>query len=64
MKLYCVKFDAYYDKQKDVWLEEKCTPIKPLTKAEEQMACYYNCWDRPDRPSEVDRTEQESGWIY
>ena len=41
MKKYCEKHDAYYDDEKDVWLEKKC-----------KSNCWF-CVGRPKRPSEV-----------
>ncbi len=43
MKQYNQKHDAYYDDEKDVWLEEAC----------EDPGCEY-CSQRPAHPSEVE----------
>jgi len=42
MKKYCEKHDAYYDDEKDEWLEEGCG----------QSFCDL-CNNRPTKPSEV-----------
>lgn len=41
-KLYCEKYDSYYDKDADVWLEDKCA----------SKTCSF-CLNRPDKPSDV-----------
>ena len=43
MKKLCEKHDAYYDDEKDIWLESKC-----------QNDCSF-CNNRPDKPSQVNR---------
>ena len=44
MNKYCEEHDAYYDSEKDIWLEKGCT----------SKVCSY-CKDRPDKPSEVNK---------
>lgn len=41
-KQYSTRYDVYYDKEKDVWLETKCSDKK----------CTY-CAERPKKPSDV-----------
>jgi len=43
VKRYCEEFDAYYDDEKDIWLEHKCGMDDG----------YCNCHLRPDKPSMV-----------
>ena len=43
MKKLCERYDAYYDDEKDEWLETGCPDIEN---------CGF-CKDRPDKPSEV-----------
>lgn len=42
-RLYCARFDAYYCKVCDEWLEGRCR----------DPACEF-CKDRPEKPSEMD----------
>lgn len=47
------KFDAYYCQDCDLWLEPKCSEV-PLGNAPEgDPLCWFNCWERPDKPSQV-----------
>lgn len=39
---YCEQYDAFYDSEKDKWLEETCSDV----------FCEY-CSNRPSKPSEV-----------
>ena len=55
--MYCEKFDAYYDEEKDEWTSKKCCTVEPATQQDKMMTCWYNCWDRPDKPSMVRREE-------
>lgn len=42
MKKYSEQYDSYYDYEKDVWLEDKCSVDN----------CSF-CRDRPIRPSQI-----------
>ena len=49
MKKLCEKHDAYYDDEKDIWLEEGCG----------QCYCEY-CSKRPDKPSDCKTSKENS----
>ena len=39
---YSDKWDAYFCKKCDIWIEPVCKDPK----------CHFQCWKRPDKPSE------------
>lgn len=50
MSMYNEQFDAYFCPHCDQWLESKCGCTK-----EDPKGCWFQCWLRPDKPSEVKR---------
>jgi len=47
-KEYCEKYDSFYDKEKDIWLEKKC----------KNQNCKY-CKDRPEKPSQIQKKKND-----
>ena len=60
MNSYCKIYDAYYNDEKDEWLEKKCCTVRPETKHERMMTCWFSCWDRPEKPSMVKRDKNDN----
>lgn len=46
---YSDRWDAKYCSVCDEWSEPRCS-CKPEDNAL-QMKCYFECWDRPEKPS-------------
>jgi hypothetical protein len=45
---YCATYDAVYCAKCDLWLEQRCGFPAPAD-------CYYDCANRPEKPSAVSR---------
>jgi len=48
---YSDKWDAKYCKECNIWLESK-GDCKPEDNENGVINCYFECWNRPERPDE------------
>ena len=54
-------WDAFYCDHCDKWLDKKCHETEPENLMDERglPVCFFQCWNRPDKPSECNNLHSE-----